>query len=105
MHDRIQRVRDRFAMHYFETEIDVRVFRADEWDRVTGFDPTRNHRFGWIPPSDDPDGLIVWLCPEVIVAQTGHLDDMFFAAYLDVIQFTCDLSLAYGAVRDSYERA
>jgi hypothetical protein len=105
MTERTQFIEERLRPHYEEMDIDVLVFTKEQWADVGSPDPTGNRRFGWIPPYEEGQEVLFPVCPEIIAEQTEDLDDLLFGAYVDVIQFTCDLSIAYHGIEDDYERA
>lgn len=55
----------------------------------------RVHRpYGWLPPYQTARGTFVFrFCPEVIDAQTSHLDEDALEEYLEVLVFSADLHI------------
>jgi hypothetical protein len=103
--DRIERIAQRLSSHYEEMDVVVRPCGIEQWATSDLVDPDNSRLFGWVPPHREGAAVVFPFCPELIAQQAATLDDLFFEAYIDVIQFTCDLAIAYHEIEDPYERS
>lgn len=81
-------IKRRLTKH-FRDDLGLVVLAADlsTWRRVR---IAPRYRFGWAPPLEIPNGLLVMFCPELLAMVTEGLDDDDFDRYLTMVETYID---------------
>lgn len=86
---RTEEIKTRLNNHFIkEIGVPTATPYREGWE---SFPVTAQHPFGWITPvpfGDPP--LLVCFCPDVIAAQTDHLDDVDLNIYLTLLEYMLD---------------
>lgn len=91
--DRRTQIIERFTAHFTAIGAQPLVVPADEWADV-GDQHNLRVQLGFRRPV--ASDLVARFCPDLVVAQTEHLSDRDFTAYLDAMQFVLDSEATLG---------
>lgn len=81
--DREDIIRYRLEQYVFnDLAVGVGIPTIDEWTALEG-----DLRFGWMPPRDTDEGIVVIFQPEIMSLVTDTLSDEDFDAYVTTVEW------------------